>query len=218
METVVNSVKIAYDRTGSGPPVVLLHGCTEDRHIFDRLAPGLAARFTVYAVDSRNHGESERTRDFSYSAMTDDILAFLDELGIEGAGAVGFSDGAIVALMCSMRRPGAFRRQALLGVNLKPTDLTEEAEEFLRDLAEKTGDPRLDNLFVEPDIELEDAAKVTVPTLVMAGENDIIRPELFTELAGALPNAELKVMQGHDHLSYVVDRDIILPDLLRFLA
>jgi pimeloyl-ACP methyl ester carboxylesterase len=218
MIVTAGSVKIAYDRTGSGPPVVLLHGCTEDRRIFDRLVPGLASRFTVYAMDSRNHGESEMTGDFSYSPMAGDLLAFMDALSITPAWAVGFSDGAIVALMAAMRRPSAFRGIALLSVNLKVSDLTEEGTGFLKKLYAETSDPRLANLFVEPDIELADAAALDMPVLVAGAENDIIRPGLFPELASALPKGELLMMKGHDHTSYVVDRDILLPDLLRFFS
>jgi pimeloyl-ACP methyl ester carboxylesterase len=213
-----NSVRIAYDRSGTGPPLVLLHGCCEDRHVFDRLVPGLAERFTVYAVDSRNHGESGKTRDFSYSAMAEDLLAFADALALAPADVVGFSDGAITALVAAMRRQASFRRLALLGVNLKPSDLTAEGEALIRRLYDETGDPRLGNIFVEPNIELADAAKVTLPVLLAAGENDIFRPELFHELAGAMPNSELMILSGHDHLSYVVDRDILLPDLLKFFS
>jgi pimeloyl-ACP methyl ester carboxylesterase len=196
----------------------MLHGCTEDRHIFDALVPGLAERFTVFALDSRNHGESEKTSDYSYATMADDLLAFTDALGLAPADAVGFSDGAIVALLAAMKRQGSFRRLALLGVNLKPSDLNEAGTDFLRKLYDETGDPRLANTFVEPNIELADAAKVDLPVLVVGAENDIFRPELFTELAGALPRAELVIMHGHDHISYVVDRDLLLPDLLRFLS
>ncbi|MDR1314703.1 MAG: alpha/beta hydrolase [Deltaproteobacteria bacterium] len=218
MITDANSVRIAYGKSGTGTPLILLHGCAEDRHIFDRIVPGLSERFTVYAVDSRNHGESEKTSDYSYSAMAEDLMAFTDALALAPADVVGFSDGAIVALVAAMRRPVSFRRLALLSVNLKPSDLTPEARAFIQGLYDESKDPRLGNIFVEPDIELADASKVKLPALVVGAENDVFRPELFRELAAAMPNAELMIMRGHDHLSYVVDKDILLPDLLRFFG
>ncbi|MDR3154434.1 MAG: alpha/beta hydrolase, partial [Deltaproteobacteria bacterium] len=60
------------------------------------------------------------------------------------------------------------------------------------------------------------AAAVTIPTLLVAGESDIIRPELFASLAAALPAARLLVLKGHDHVSYIVDQDLLLPYLLDF--
>ncbi|MDR2612240.1 MAG: alpha/beta hydrolase [Deltaproteobacteria bacterium] len=218
MFAIANSISIAYEKSGAGPPLVLLHGCTEDRHIFDRLVPGLTPRFTVYAVDSRNHGESGKSADFHYATMADDLLALIDCLGLAPAYVLGFSDGAIVSLMASMKHPESIRKQILLGVNLRPADLTEEGTAFLKDLLDRTGDPRLAIPLQEPDIRLEDAARVAVPTLVAGGENDIIRPESFRELAAVLPNAELLILSGHDHVSYVVDQDILLPDILRFFS
>jgi pimeloyl-ACP methyl ester carboxylesterase len=213
-----NSVQIFCRKTGSGPPLVLLHGCTEDHRTFDRLAPGLSGSFSVYAVDSRNHGESTMTGDFSYATMADDTLALIGSLGLAPTDVVGFSDGAIIALLAAMKRPEAFRRLALLGVNLRPSDLSEVGAAVIRKMYEESRDPRLGNVLVEPDIDLADLAGVTHPVMLVAGEYDLFRPELFTEMAKAFPRAELLIMKGHDHVSYVIDQDILLTDLLRFFA
>ena len=53
---------IAYERTGSGPPLVLVHGITESRHSWAPLIPSLAERFDVVAVDLRGHGNRPRFR------------------------------------------------------------------------------------------------------------------------------------------------------------
>jgi pimeloyl-ACP methyl ester carboxylesterase len=218
MQVKLNSVSINYEKSGTGPPLVLLHGCCEDLHIFDKIVPGLAGRFTVYAMDSRNHGESEKTQDFSYATMADDLLAFVDALGLAPADVVGFSDGAIIALMAAMKRQDPFRRLALLSVNLKPSDLTEEGRALIQKIRDESPDPRLDVIFAEPDIELADTAKVTLPALVVCAQNDVFRPELYTELAKTMPKAELMILPGHDHMSYAIGKDILLPDLLKFFS
>ena len=50
------SVTLHYEQSGSGRPLILLHGNGESSAIFDAAIPLLAERFTVYAIDSRGHG------------------------------------------------------------------------------------------------------------------------------------------------------------------
>ena len=53
MNVQVNGVILYYEKQGSGPPLVLLHGNGEDGRIFDRTAEVLAPHYTVYTIDSR---------------------------------------------------------------------------------------------------------------------------------------------------------------------
>ena len=61
MNVQVNGVILYYEKQGSGPPLVLLHGNGEDGRIFDRTAEVLAPHYTVYTIDSRCHGKSSRS-------------------------------------------------------------------------------------------------------------------------------------------------------------
>ena len=54
----LNSQVICYEKTGQGKPVILIHGNNEDHHIFDTLVETMSKYHTVYAMDSRGHGES----------------------------------------------------------------------------------------------------------------------------------------------------------------
>ena len=67
-------VAIAYERTGSGPPLVLVHGITESRRTWDPLIPSLAERFDVVAVDLRGHGESAKVPPFDVGTLAEDIV------------------------------------------------------------------------------------------------------------------------------------------------
>ena len=214
----VNGVNLFYERSGSGEPIILLHGSGETHEIFDVLAPLLAKNRTVYALDSRNHGESEVTEDYSYETMARDLLAFIAELGIAPADVVGFSDGAITAMTAAMKGGAAIRRMALLGVNLSPEDFLPENLEFIRATLAETGDPLFRMMLEQPNIALADVRKVTAPTLIVAAEDDLFRPEMFRELAEAMPGAELLVMRGHDHDSYITHSDALYKDLARFFG
>ena len=212
----VNGTALFYQKTGSGKPLVLLHGNGEDHRIFDKLAPRLAAHFTVYAIDSRNHGQSQRTDDYSYRAMSEDVHDFIGTLGLGPVGLVGFSDGAIVGLTLAMNHGEAVERMALLGVNLKPEDFTEESYRYVEETYAETKDPLFKLMLEEPQIELDDVRDVDVPVLLVAAEHDLYKPDLYTNLVNALPHAKLKIMTGHDHGSYIIDQDILYPDLVDF--
>ena len=218
MKITVNNIELAYEKSGSGEPLLLLHGNGEDHHIFDVITAKLQNDFTIYAIDSRNHGESTRTEDYSYEAMAKDIYSFIKQLGLEKVNIAGFSDGAIIALILAMKQGQYIHKMALLGVNLKPDDFTEESYQFVKRTYEETRYPLFKLMLEHPNIELTDVKNVAIPTLVIAAEQDIFRPESFVNLANTLPNADLIIMNGHEHDSYIVNQDILYPDLLKFFS
>ncbi len=213
-----NDIDLFYEKSGCGAPLILLHGNGEDHHIFDPIAEKLRRHFTVYALDSRNHGQSAKTGDYAYDSMAGDVYAFIRALDLDRVHIAGFSDGAIIALMLAMAHSEVISRMALLGVNLKPADFTAESHQYIRDVYEKTGDPLFRLMLEQPDIELDALGNVHIPTLLIAGEHDIYRPELYPELMQALPDARLKIMTGHGHDTYIVNQTMLYPDLRDFFA
>ena len=216
MEINVNNVKLSYIKEGEGKPLILMHGSGEDRHIFDEIINKLKKDFTVYAIDSRNHGESEKTDVFTYEAMSEDISEFIKKLKLDGAYGVGFSDGAILALMTGMKYQELIGKMALLGINLKPEDFKEPEYNYLLKEYNETKDPLFKMMLEQPNIELEKLKDVNIPTLVIAGENDVFYEKTFTDIVKVMPNAVLKIMGGHDHSSYVINKDILYKYFLEF--
>src|SRR6266545_4584990 len=95
----VNGIQLAYERRGTGTPLVLLHGYPLDHHLWDEVAPLLEDTFELIIPDLRGFGESS-TID-SFYAMEDfaaDIAALLDHLEIQKAGLAGHSMGGYIAL------------------------------------------------------------------------------------------------------------------------
>jgi pimeloyl-ACP methyl ester carboxylesterase len=95
------AARLAFDRTGSGEPLVLLHGQGFSRRTFDPVVPLLAAHRDVIAVDLPGHGESPRQPKGTGSAPRDLAVAvgeLLDQLGLETAHIAGNSSGGWVAL------------------------------------------------------------------------------------------------------------------------
>lgn len=81
------------DWGGSGPPLVLVHGLGDSPHIWDDLAPRLAANFHVVAYGRRGHAASEKTGPYDNLTLTADLLALLDSLHFQRVGLVGWSMG-----------------------------------------------------------------------------------------------------------------------------
>lgn len=216
MNIQTNGISLFYQVSGSGEPMLLLHGNGEDHQIFTELAVKLADHYTVYAIDSRNHGQSQKTEDYSYEAMTKDISGFINELDLGPVNLVGFSDGAIIGLMLAMKEPTLIKKMALLGVNLKPEDFTEESYQFVKETYEETKDPLFKLMLEQPNIELEEVRKVFTPTLLIRADGDIFKPETYINLLATLPNATLKIMNDHDHASYIINQDLLYPHLIDF--
>ena len=216
MEINVNNIKLNYIKEGAGKPIILLHGNGEDHHIFDEIINKLKKNLTVYAIDSRNHGESEKTEVFTYEIIAEDICEFIKKLKLDDVYIIGFSDGAIIALMAEMMFPKLIGKMALLGINLKPSDFKKSAYDYLLKEYNETKDPLFKMMLEQPDIELGKLKSVNTPTLVIAGENDIFYKKTFINITKTMPNAVLKIMSGHDHSSYIINQDILYKDFLEF--
>ena len=105
----LNGQVIYYEKTGEGSPIILAHGNGETHKIFDILIPELSRKHTVYALDTRGHGESASPEQYHYSDMAEDIAAFVHALDLTKPAFYGFSDlrqqiSQPVFLPCGKRR------------------------------------------------------------------------------------------------------------------
>lgn len=104
MDTVISAdgVAIAYQRTGYGPPLVLLHGTGRDRTHWTRSLPELARHATVYAVDRRGRGDSADAERYAVEHEVEDALAVIAAIGTP-VHLLGHSYGAIISLEAASR-------------------------------------------------------------------------------------------------------------------
>jgi len=99
------------------PKLVLLHGGGANAHWWDEVAPALAERFHVVALDFRGHGDSDRPEPRP-GAFQRDLVGLLDHLGAPDAALLGHSMGGHVALEHAARHGGARRPRALVVVDV----------------------------------------------------------------------------------------------------
>ncbi|MBQ3773805.1 MAG: alpha/beta hydrolase [Pseudobutyrivibrio sp.] len=214
----LNSQVICYEKTGEGTPVILIHGNKEDHHIFDELVEIMSREHTVYAMDSRGHGESATPKEYHYSDMADDVINLIDALDIISPALVGYSDGGIVALLVAIRASNKLSRIVCCGANLSPAgihhkDLREIKKDYKRD-----NDPRTLMMLVEPDIDTSELQRISVPALIIAGEKDCIKERETNRIASNIKNSQLLILPGEDHSSYIEHTDKIYNYIYRFLV
>jgi len=211
-----------HEEWGEGEPVLLLHGGFCSLEALRPLGDALAADFRVHAAERPGHGRTpDRPGPYDYADMVTDTVAYLDALGVGSAHVVGHSDGGIVGLLLARDHPGRVRSLVAISANLHTdawvaddyphTTLTPEAyatlsAEYARlspDGAEHADAvvAKLSALWERaPDIEAGSLAAVTAPTLVLAGEHDMVAREHTESIARAVPGAELWIVPGTTHM------------------
>lgn len=110
------SVRIRYREIGQGRPVVLLHGYTDRLEMWAGVADSLALDRRVIVPDVRGFGASDKpTGPAAYgAAMTRDVVALLDALGIAQVDLVGYSMGALISTDLAVRHPTRVRSVVLV--------------------------------------------------------------------------------------------------------
>jgi pimeloyl-ACP methyl ester carboxylesterase len=221
----VGEVSMWYAEEGSGEPLVLLHGGLCTNETWAAQTPTFAQHFRVIAPERRGHGHTaDVAGPLTYSAMATDVRSFLARVVDVPAHLVGFSDGGIVGLMIAIARPDLVSKLVTIGANYDTTGVAPQAmEKFARmapddaELATLRGLyemhspdgsahwPIVFNKFVEmvqrePNISVEELARISVPTLVLVGDDDgLVSIEHTVALFRAIPQAELAVIPGASH-------------------
>jgi pimeloyl-ACP methyl ester carboxylesterase len=114
------------DYGGEGLPVLLLHALGGNVCAWDRVAPRLASQFRVAAFDSRGHGLTDTTSDYSLTAHLEDIDAVRDALGMGPTLLVGHSLGAVISVAYACRRADAVGAINVDGMFMDPAAFERE--------------------------------------------------------------------------------------------
>ena len=102
------SKKIYYTETGSGKPVLFLHGNTASSKMFEFLLPLYETKFHVIRIDFLGHGNSDRIEEFPAELWAEEAkqtIALLEHLQLGKVNLVGTSGGAWVAINAALERP-----------------------------------------------------------------------------------------------------------------
>ena len=238
----IHGMKMYYEVQGKGRPVVLLHGGMTTIHFsFQAQIPALAQNHRVIAIEQMGHGHTADVagRELSYEAMAEDTYAFLTQQGIKNVDLVGFSDGGQIALRLAFTHPELVRRVIVSGVGLGPQSVDQQ-----KSMLSLSAD-RLPRAFrdeynsVSPDgpehwpamfekvkvmwskpgwgISAPSLAMIRAPVLLVFGDHDFTSLEEVTVIRHAIPGAQLCVLPGVGHGTFVERPEWLNPIILNFL-
>lgn len=205
------NITLHYQEKGAGEPFILLHGNGENSSYFKHQIDYFSTRYRVIALDTRGHGKSPRgTMPFTIEQFSRDLYDFMKKRHLSKAVILGFSDGANIAMKFALKHPEMVKALILNGGNLNPKGvkrLTQFPIEIgyrianffaAKSLVAKSNAEMLGLMVNDPYIAPDELSKITVPTLVICGTNDMIKESHTKEIARNIPGARLVIIKG-DH-------------------
>jgi pimeloyl-ACP methyl ester carboxylesterase len=239
----VNGINIYYEVHGQrdGVPLVLLHGGGSTIEVtFSRVLPIFAGNRRVIAMEEQGHGRTtDRDAPVTFEASADDVASLLGYLQIDKADIFGFSNGASVALQVAIRHPQLVRKLIFASSMTKREGAHPQLWEFMKQANFSNMPQPLKDAFlrVNPDVHQlktmhdKDAARmqnfkdvpdvlvgaVRAATLIVLGDQDIVKAEHAVELTRLISGARLLVLPGGhgDYLGEAVmtQKDTRYPEL-----
>ena len=234
----VNGLKMYYEIHGAGKPLVVLHGAFGWATVY----PTLAKNRQVIAVELQGHGHTaDVDRPMTIEQLADDTAALLKQLKIERADLFGYSMGGNVALAIAIRHPNLVDRLAINGSNSGKIEEAYEPETFkqfkslpadfappvLKDAYDKVApDPKKWPVLVAKVKKMglefkgftpEEMKSIKARVLITLGDRDGVRLEHAVEMFRLIPNTQLAVFPGGDHLLLFMSPETVLSPIAAFL-
>jgi pimeloyl-ACP methyl ester carboxylesterase len=209
----INGMQLYYEVSGSGEPLIVLHGAYMNIPSMGAIIPKLAATHKVYALEFQGHGRTnDIDRPITYQHLADDVAAFMDAVGIPKADVFGYSMGAIAGLQLAIRHPARVNKliSASGGYDVRGwqpefqaaiPQMTVEmivampfAEDYRKLAPDPNGFPELARKLIalekEPMAWAADVQKLKIPVLLIAGDADVATLEhtvaMFRLLGGGI--------------------------------
>lgn len=214
----VNGVTLYYEVSGSGPAIVLVHGNAQDHRIFLETAQKLNHDYTVYLLDSRCHGKSSRVKKLGYEEMAKDVAEFTKKLDLKDPYFCGYSDGGIVGLLLGIRYPGLFKKLILCGANSHPQGMKGLWLKLFALTEKFTFDHRRSMIQTEPKITAKELGQISAPTMILAGQWDMVKEAHTRYLASNIRHSILRILPREGHGSYIVHSEKLYYIIKKFLA
>lgn len=223
---IVNGLKMYYEVHGKGRPLVLIHGGGSTLHTnFGKIIPLLARVHKVIGVELQAHGHTpDRNKPSSFEQDADDVAELLNHLNINNADILGFSNGGNTAMQLAMRHPARVSKLILASSFYKRSGMIDGFWDFMNkstfaDMPQIYKDEYL-KINPDPDGLLtmysrdavrmqtfkdwkdEDLKSIKAPSLIVIGDQDVVRHEHAIEMARLIPNARLSILPGN-HGNYL---------------
>ncbi|RYG33317.1 MAG: alpha/beta hydrolase, partial [Burkholderiales bacterium] len=211
-----DGVTFYYETYGEGEPLLLVHGNGSSIGGFGAQIDAFKGKYKVIAMDSREQGKSGSSdKPITYEQMADDLAALLDHLKIASTDVIGWSDGGIEGLLLAMRHPDKVKKLVAMAANLNPSleAIYPETEAMAKAMSASFPADQKDTpegkrflkttslLLSQPHIDPKALNKITAPTLIISGDQDVIRLEHTVQIYNNIPNANLAVLPNNTHMA-----------------
>ena len=107
---------LSHSSSGSGEPLVIMHGLFGSSRNWQSLARVLSQDFEVVNIDLRNHGQSFHAGEMNYPAMAEDVATLLEHLGLDACRLLGHSMGGKVAMTLALMHPALVARMVVADI------------------------------------------------------------------------------------------------------
>jgi len=238
----IDGLEVFYETQGAGDPLVLLHGGVATNATWAAQFDGFAPTRRVIAPERQAHGHTpDRPGPLTYQGMADQTVGLLQALEPGPADLVGWSDGGMVGFLIAVQHPELVRTLTLIGSGFStagyvpgsieafialPADDPEMAM-YAALYAEASPDgadhfpvawEKIRSMWAEPFDWSDDLERITVPVLVLVGDDDYITVPHADELARRVGDGRLAVVPGASHVAPMEKSDLVNRLVLDFLA
>ena len=222
----VNGLKMYYEIHGEGTLLVLIHGGGSTiQTSFSKILPLLAQHYKVIAVELQAHGHTnDRESPESFGQDADDVAGLLEYLKINRAHFLGFSNGGNTAMQIATRHPNLVEKLVIISSFYKRDGMIPAFFESMQQATlenmpallktyylqinnDQKGLQRMFNKDKErmlnfKDWKDEDLASIKNPSLIIAGDKDVVTPEHAIKMSHIIPHAQLMILPG-THGSFI---------------
>jgi pimeloyl-ACP methyl ester carboxylesterase len=209
----VNGMQMYYEVSGSGDPLIVLHGAYMNIPSMGAIISKLAETYKIYALEFQGHGRTtDINRPITYPNLADDVAVFMDKVGLNKADVFGYSMGAAAGLQLAIRHPEKVNKLVAASVAYDAEGWQPEfkafiptmtvqmfvnmpfAQDYRKLAANPEGFPELVKKLIalehEPMAWEEDVRKMKTPVLIITGDADVTTLEhsaaMFRLLGGGV--------------------------------
>jgi pimeloyl-ACP methyl ester carboxylesterase len=206
VQALIAERRVAYDFTPgptASPVLVFVHGLAASRDVWAAIASSLAGRFGVLRYDLRGHGDSAGVDTACQrSDLARDLVGLLEYLKIFSAVLVGHSAGGVIAMQTALDFPERVSGLVLVGTASACNDRTAQWYAPIPE-GRTFAHVALAMRSLNQDPLTERLREVSIPTLIIVGENDFLGVGGSVILSRAIPDSELEIRAGHGHGVYL---------------
>ena len=217
----INGLKIYYEESGKGMPVILLHHFFATASQWKTYVPELAKKYRVIAVDLPGHGRSDymdTTKVFLHKKATEYIIGLIDFLKLDSVYLMGASSGGPIALYLATLRPDLVKRAVVIGGFI---DRSKQVREILADWSKNPNATEIashgkekaillhkqftysSQLYGDPSFTPDVLSTIRAKTLIIHGDNDPFFPiSNALEMYENIPNSHLWIVPNGRHFCF----------------